>query len=159
MAARVQICDRTIIGEVEINRAPEDVFRTLTQPNLVLKWWGSPDVYSVEDFQMDLAAGGHWSLRAIDKEGDTFSVTGRVLRCEPPALLEFTWNPSWAEMPETIVRFQLTATQGKTFLRVCHEGFRHDTAGLETHRYGWPLVIDWLAAWLAQPNQENVHGD
>ena len=150
MAAEVRIDRHAVIGEILIEARPEQVFRALTDPRQVISWWGSPDIYRVDEFFLEPIVGGNWELHAVGWANETFQVSGSVLEYDPPRLLVFTWNPSWQPLETTVVRFDLTAEGEATRVRLRHEGFSHDRPGLEQHRYGWPLVLGWLQRF-AQP--------
>ena len=137
--------DRQVVLEIEIDRPPERVFQALIEPDEVLQWWGSPDIYMVTAFALEPVEGGQWRLSATGFKGERFDVAGKILRYEPNRLLSFTWNPSWQPMPETTVEFALTPIPSGTRVQFRHTGFSRDLPGYETHLYGWPLVLNWLA--------------
>ena len=86
----------TVHATVEIAATPDAVFRALTDPDELPRWWGSPDLYRTHDWKLDLRPGGKWSCQARSAQG-TGEVRGEVLAVEPPPLLEYTWEPSWEE--------------------------------------------------------------
>jgi uncharacterized protein YndB with AHSA1/START domain len=50
----------TILATVEIAAPPERVFRALTTPDEIVRWWGSDDAYRTTGFTADLQVGGRW---------------------------------------------------------------------------------------------------
>ena len=48
-----------IVGEVEIAAPPEQVFRALTDPAQLIRWWGD-DICKTSVWEMDARHGGKW---------------------------------------------------------------------------------------------------
>lgn len=142
--ADVRIEGEVIVGEVEIAAGPEAVFRALTEPERLRSWWGSKETYRIEEWRSELRPGGAWESRGIDSTGGPFSVHGVFLAIEPPRRLVYTWNPSWAEGPETTVSYELVPTDHGTLVRVRHDGFGSADAFRKSHLEGWPAVLGWL---------------
>jgi uncharacterized protein YndB with AHSA1/START domain len=82
---------------------------------------------------------------------DDTTISGEVLRCDPPAVLEYTWNVSGLE-GETTVLWNLTAVEAGTHVEIVHSNI--DTLGdmAETMNgkfaNGWEQAFDGLAAHL-----------
>ncbi len=56
--------------------APRDlVFRSMTDPNLVPKWWGPRDLTTLVD-KMDVRPGGEWRFVQRDRAGNEFAFHG-----------------------------------------------------------------------------------
>src|SRR5262249_14610453 len=101
------------------------------------------------DWKLDLRPGGRWSCQARSPEG-TGEVRGEVLAVEPPRLLEYTWEPSWEQYKQSIVRYTLEKVPGGTRLSLFHRGLvsEESTRG---HSGGWPRVLGGLGTGLAAP--------
>ena len=73
----------------------ERVFRAFTAPEELVRWWGPPDVQTLEA-EIDLRPGGvcRWLMEA--PEGPPMTLHGRVLEVDPPPLLVMTnrWSTS-----------------------------------------------------------------
>lgn len=138
-----------IHASVEIAVPPQRVFQALTDGGEVLKWWGSPDTYQVEEFTADLRVGGRWRSRGRDKDGKPFHVAGEFLAVEQSRLLVQTWIPDWAPGLKTTLTYRLDPIPGGTRLTVRHEGFAAGTEAFEGHTRGWELVLGFLGAHLA----------
>jgi Polyketide cyclase / dehydrase and lipid transport len=54
MTAVADVQAGTVHATVEIAASPESVFRALTDPGELPRWWGSPDVYQTHDWKVDL---------------------------------------------------------------------------------------------------------
>ncbi len=104
-------------------------------------------MYRTDDWKVDLRPGGKWSCQARSPQGDS-EVRGEYLAIEPPRLLEYTWEPSWEQYRQTIIRCTLEAIPGGTRVSVVHRGF---TAGESAtgHAEGWTRVLGWLAGRFA----------
>ena len=147
MTAVADVQAGTVRATVEIAAPPEAVFRALTDPGELARWWGSPDVYRTEDWKVDLRPGGKWSCQARSPEGSS-EVRGEYLAVEPPRLLEYTWEPSWEQYRKSIVRYTLEKVPGGTRLSLQHRGLvsEESTRG---HAEGWTRVLGWLVERLA----------
>jgi uncharacterized protein YndB with AHSA1/START domain len=138
------VSEGTILACVDIAAPPERVFRALTSEEIT-KWWGSPELYRVTGFQIDLRPGGAWRSDGVGADGVPFHVAGKVLELDPPRKLVQTWQQSWdAETPTTTVAYVLEAIDGGTRVTVRHTGFGTHAASCASHASGWTRVLGWL---------------
>jgi uncharacterized protein YndB with AHSA1/START domain len=77
--------------------------------------------------------------------------TGRILAWEPPRLYEYEWNVAETGIQQlrgvrTIVRWELTPTQGGTLLVLTHRNLTRAVAA--AFKGGLPLLLDRLDAQL-----------
>jgi uncharacterized protein YndB with AHSA1/START domain len=75
--------------------------------------------------QCDLQAGGKWRVKVAGASTDEVScstVCGRYQTIEPPHLLTYSWIRENDDLPETLVRWDLTEKDGYTTVRVTHSG-------------------------------------
>jgi uncharacterized protein YndB with AHSA1/START domain len=147
MTAVADVQAGTVRATVEIAAAPDAVFKALTDPAELARWWGSPDLYQTHDWKVDLRPGGKWSCKARSAQG-AGEVRGEVLAVEPPRLLEYTWEPSWEQYQQSIVRYTLEKVPGGTRLSLFHRGLASD-ASARDHAEGWTRVLGWLVERLA----------
>lgn len=141
--------DRGVIhGEIEIGVPPEAVFRSLTDPDELAAWWGSPEMYRTHDWVLDLRPGGRWSCKASGANGES-TVGGEYLEIDPPRALAYTWCPSWEPGLVSTVRYQLTAIPSGTRVQITHEGLAGRADALRGHEEGWTRVLGWLGRHLA----------
>ena len=147
MTAVADVQAGVVRAVVEISAPPDAVFRALTDPAELPSWWGSADLYRTDDWKVDLRPGGKWSCQARSAQGDSV-VRGEYLAVEPPRLLEYTWEPSWEDYRQTIIRCTLEPIAGGTRVSIVHRGF---TAAESTtgHADGWTRVLGWLAGRFA----------
>lgn len=137
---------------VEIDAAPEVVFKALTDPRDLTRWL--PDAAVLEP-----KIGGKFkfsfykdSVRACGKrDGDSFN-EGKILEFVPNKKLVYTW--AWTDVsdfPETIVTWELEQMgKNKTRLTLTHSGFTgkepsHKSA--KDHDQGWSNHLNELVAY------------
>lgn len=146
----VELAGGSIVGDIVIEAAPEAVFEALVSPVELEQWWGEDGMYRTHDWIVDLRPGGERSCRATSANGDKGMVTGVHLEIDPPRTLAHTWRPSWdPTLPETVVRYSLTAIPQGTLLRIEHSGFDADHApSQQGHREGWMRVLGWLDSFV-----------
>lgn len=136
----------TIIQEIAIKAPAERVFEALTNSGQRIKWWGAEGRFQATHMESDLRPGGKWMMQGNGMGGKPFKVSGEYREVVPPRLLIFTWLPDWQEDAiETIVRFDLSETDGITTVRLTHSGLTTDSSRL-SHK-GWPQVLTWLQAY------------
>jgi uncharacterized protein YndB with AHSA1/START domain len=98
---------RMIEKEIFIKASPERVFRALTEPAELARWFGV-------GAEIDLRPGG--ALAFIFRAGRE---TGTVLAVEPPRRFAFSWGAPHA----TEATFLLEPRDGGTLLRLTETGF------------------------------------
>ena len=130
----------TIVEEITINASAERVFEAFTNPSERVKWWSVPGRFQTTHVDSDLRPGGRWAMRGTKPDGGAFSVKGEYRAVERPRLLVFTWLPDWqGDDTESLVRVELTESDGVTHLRLTHSGLMTETSRA-SHR-GWPQVL------------------
>ncbi len=141
--------DQDVINaEIHIGAPPERVFAALTDPQQVPQWWGQKSMYKVTRWQNDLRPGGKWRSEGSRGDGQAFHVEGEYLEVDPPRLLVHTWNPSYRELPTTVVRWELLAHKGGTLVKLSHRGFAGHAEAAKDHSQGWTRVLVWLEAFV-----------
>jgi uncharacterized protein YndB with AHSA1/START domain len=150
----------TVLAEVLIAAPPERVFQALTDVNQMPKWWGQEGVYRITKCEADLRPGGKWASIGVGRDGSSFSVEGEYLEVDPPRLLVYTWNPSFATLKNTTVRCELEARDVHglqhrgpqrlgtgTLVKIRHSGFAGNIDAAKNHGEGWKRVFTWLKAY------------
>ena len=147
----------TVNVVADIAARPEAVFRALTDPDELPKWWGAEGVYRTDRFESDLRPGGKWKSYIAAPEGSDMkdmrtpepqTVGGEYITVDPPRLLEFTWSPSWDAFQVTHVRYEIEPTTTGSRLTVIHTGFAERPEMVTPHGEGWVRVIGWLKEFV-----------
>lgn len=83
--------DREIRAERIFNASPSRVWRALTEPSQLARWWCRGNPMVVERFALE--RGGHWRFVEHSPDG-IHGFEGRFRRVEPPHVLEqtFEWD-------------------------------------------------------------------
>jgi uncharacterized protein YndB with AHSA1/START domain len=139
-----------IFTEIFIAAPPEDVFRALVDPELVVKWWGGQGEgqrFRCTHFECDLRTGGKWRSTGIDSEGRPFEAAGEYVEVTPPHVLVQTWTASWTAQVKTTVRWELQPMDEGTLVRHQHSGLAVHPQVSQSFR-GWPRILGWLQAYL-----------
>ena len=119
----------TLRWERTYSRPIATVWAALTEPERLNDWLGACEV--------EPRVGGRFDV-FVNRDADT-QVTGRVLRWEPPRVLEFTWK-GHEEETETIVRAELSEAEGGgTRMVFTHRGMERKWLGLTLP--GWHSLL------------------
>ncbi|HVB56774.1 MAG TPA: SRPBCC family protein [Candidatus Acidoferrales bacterium] len=134
---------------------PEKLWAALTDAAFTKQYFFGRRVES------DWSAGSAVTYRMEDGRPDVY---GKVLQCQPPRLLSFTWNVEWREdhathlgksldelrrLPECSVTFQLDDL-GEVVRLTMTESHQldPDESLLEGGRRGWPVILSGLKSLL-----------
>ena len=127
----------TIEVEHLYSQPPAAVWKALTDPALIARWWAAGDVRPVvgHRFELDM---GQWGMQPCE-----------VVEVQPERLLKYRFSVGRLE---TIITWRLTPEGAGTRLTLIHEGFNLDTPmgrqALEGMKPGWPRVLENLDAAL-----------
>jgi uncharacterized protein YndB with AHSA1/START domain len=69
-----------ILATVTIAAPPERVFRAITEPGEIVRWWGSDELYRTTSHTADLRPGGAWRSEGKGSDGTPFVVEGEFVR-------------------------------------------------------------------------------
>ena len=129
-----------------IKAPPAKVYAALTEPRLMIQWWG-PDAGPTLSAEADVRPGGRLSVVFRLLNGDEHNPTGVYQEVVPERKLVFTWE--WPGMPEreSLVTFLLAPIEGGTELTLIHERLPDDEAR-KTHEEGWSGLLDKLPIFL-----------
>jgi uncharacterized protein YndB with AHSA1/START domain len=157
--------------DIFIAAPPARVFQAISDPAQTPQWWGSKGLYQITKSEADVRPGGKWSTSGIGADGTEFTVSGKYLEIDPPRLLVHTWNPSYSNLHETTVRWELEAqdvhglhTQGPhrvgtgTLVRIRHSGFAGSVEACERHGEGWRRVLGWMQAFIERGETIETRG-
>ena len=121
----------------ELDAPREQVFRALSEPAVLARWWG-PSGFTIPEIKLDLRVGGDFRFTMQPPGGDAFHLAGRFVEIDPPSRLAYTfrWEEPDPEDRETLVTLSLDAVGNATRVSLTQGGFASD-ARLELHREGW----------------------
>ena len=111
--------------------APRDlVFKAMTDPALVARWWGPRKYRTVVD-TMDARPGGKWRMRNIGADGDEHAFRGEFRELVPSERI--VWTFEYEPLPGhiSVETMTLTERDGRTLLTV-HDVFssKEDLEGM-----------------------------
>ena len=147
--------DLTIEREILIEAPADVVWRTITEPDQIARWFA-------DRVQFELRPGGEGTLVFDDEAtGGTQTAPFVVETVDPPRLFSFRWSHPDGEAPaagnSTLVEFTLAAEgDERTRLRVVETGLdafdwppEEKAAFAEDHRGGWAIHLPRLQELLA----------
>jgi uncharacterized protein YndB with AHSA1/START domain len=126
-----------------------EVWRALTDPELIVQWWGDDKLYHMTKVEHELRPAGcvFYGGKFVKgvQAGREFSATGVTRSVESPVLLEYTrlYDGGVPVAEETLIRYELDERNGVTRVCVTHSGFQDEEAR-ETHADGWRRVLGYL---------------
>ena len=113
-----------------IGRPPAAVWRALTEPELMGKWWVRGEIKPVVGHRFSLDMGG-WGVQWCE-----------VLDVEPEKLLRYTFAEGSLD---TTITWRLEPEGDGTRLFFVHDGFEPDSASLHGMKKGWPGIVKRIA--------------
>jgi uncharacterized protein YndB with AHSA1/START domain len=127
---------------------PEKVWQALTTPEFTRQYFWDRTI------DIDLKRGGRFELRLPDGR---VNVRGKVVDCEPPRKLSFTWQVLWPEefskLPECLVSYEIALAGDAVRLTMTESHFWEvPEAILSGGRTGWPAVLSGLKSLLETGN-------
>ena len=132
-----------------IKAPPAKVYAAITQPKLMMQWWG-PDAGPTLSAEADVRPGGRLSVVFRLLNGEEHNPTGVYQEVVPEKKLVFTWK--WPGTPEreSLVTFLLEPIHGGTELTLIHEHLPDEDART-SHEAGWSGFLDKLHFFLGDP--------
>jgi uncharacterized protein YndB with AHSA1/START domain len=131
-----------------ITATPQKVWEALTSPDFTEKFWFGWRV------QSEWRVGGKVVLEGPKKSGMP-DVEGKLLECDPPNRLVYTWHEGGASGKENPSRLAFDLKQmGKTVrLTVTHENLSPEDVEANPNTFkgvnnGWPAVLNSLKSLL-----------
>ncbi len=71
--------------------APRElVWRALTEPDLISRWWGRKGSSTTVE-EWDLRPGGRWRYVSRDRDGNDYTFYGEILEVQPPSRIKWTF--------------------------------------------------------------------
>ena len=132
------------IYEVYIRAPIESVWTALTTPEFTSQYFHATHIES--DWQL----GSEVLYRY--EPGGRVAVSGEVLACDVPNLLEISWLIHYDQESNkeghSRVRFELDQLTDQVRLRVVHDGFPEGSVVLPNVSQGWPWILSSLKSLL-----------
>lgn len=104
------------ILETAIFNAPREfVFKTMTDPKLIPRWWGPKSLTTTVD-KDESKPGGVWRYVQRDSEGNEYAFNGIYQEITPPERLVLTFNYEGTPDHEAVVTTIFEEQDGKTMV-------------------------------------------
>lgn len=127
-----------------LNAPGEQIFRSLTEPAKLARWWG-PHGFTTPEIELNLTVGGSYRFTMQPPDGDPFHLSGQFLEIDPPSRLVYTfrWEEPDPDDRVTVVALTLHAIGDATKVVLSQAEFATD-ARLDLHRRGWTDSLEKL---------------
>ncbi|MEQ8354509.1 MAG: SRPBCC domain-containing protein [Kiloniellaceae bacterium] len=130
------------------------VFKTLTQPEHLARWWG-PEGFTLPSCEVDLRPGGVFRCTMRSPKGSEHRLHCVYREIVEPERLVYTWT--WLDEDdepghETLVTITLEegGTQmGEKTLFTMHQAVFESESARDAHNEGWSGGLDRLEGYLA----------
>jgi uncharacterized protein YndB with AHSA1/START domain len=148
-----------ILATALLEATPIEVFNAFTQPQEIERWWGSEDLYRMNNWVADTKDGGEYSVVVTRPNGTKYPASGKFLKVDPPHLLSHTRIYQWGHPIigdlETIITYHFQSTETGCKLIVRHDGFDGFKAAADEHAEGWIRVLNWLVLHFSTMTNSN----
>jgi uncharacterized protein YndB with AHSA1/START domain len=140
----------------------EVVYRALTVPAELAKWWG-PRGFRAPEVDFTPRVGGSFRIAMQPPQGELFYLSGEFREVDPPARLaySFSWSPPDPDDRETLVDLSLQSGVDGTEVCLIHSGFATEQRRA-LHEAGWSESLARLEQALGrtrgQPRSEDDPG-
>jgi uncharacterized protein YndB with AHSA1/START domain len=126
------------------------VFRALTEPQELSKWWG-PDGFTIPSVESELRPGGGYRIAMQPPEGELFYLAGEFREVAPPERLSYTfrWEDPDPEDQETVVTLSLRELGATSSELVLTQGDFATERRRALHEEGWAQGLDKLEALVS----------
>ncbi|HEV2250030.1 MAG TPA: SRPBCC family protein [Candidatus Limnocylindria bacterium] len=112
-----RVSDTELVLRREFDAPRDLVWKAMTDPTLISRWWG-PRRYTTVVDTLDLRPGGKWRMRNIAADGGEHAFRGEYREIVPPERI--VWTFEYEPLPGHISVETLTLTErdGRTILTV-----------------------------------------
>lgn len=149
----MNVATATFVYVTYINSTPEQVFESITKPEIARRYWGHENV-------SDWKPGSRWE-HVKTNDARTVELVGKVIEHTPPKRLVITWaNESQQNDPTKTSRvtFDLVPYDTMVKLTVTHEDLEADSGMLKGVSQGWPAVLSSLKSFLETGQPIDIFG-
>ena len=145
-----------VVDEVFPHR-PEVVWKTLTTPELIGRWFMMPTGF-------EPAKGKHFTYQTTPAGEWDGVIHCQVLEVMPNERLVYAWsgghdaNAAYGSRLQTVVKWTLTKVDGGTRIRLVHSGFRtpKNDFAFNGMSEGWPKALQKINAIAAEQDSSNA---
>lgn len=132
--------------DLEIAAPMLSVWTAWTDPETVLRWFGSDPQGHGVSAEMDVRPGGRFEVTFQNSDGAEFTSMGIYDTVVPPRALYFSWI--WKSEPETTSHVSITLSPrgAGTQMHFTHEGFGKTSA--HDYAIGWASTFEKLKRLL-----------
>lgn len=130
--------DEPFLYEVTVARPAAEVWTAITEKTQV-------DTYYFAPLAGDLTHEGQEFFYGSE-EGQ--AIVGRILRFEPPGVLEHSFRFAEPGAPESTATYLLREADGQTVVRIEHRGYAPGSQPYADIAMGWPIILSGLKAHL-----------
>lgn len=129
---------------------PAAVYRALTNPRELAKWWG-PRGFTTPSVESDPRAGGSYRIAMQPPDGDLFYLSGEFREVDPPVRLAYTfrWDPPDPDDRQTVARLSLRDRGDRTEVLLTQGEFATEER-LALHEHGWTDSFGRLEQMLGE---------
>jgi len=143
------------MADLEMTRSfvadPATVFRALSDPAVLIQWWGHEGMTVTAD-PLDFSRLGPWCTKMIGADGARYKMSGQVTHVTEGQSIGFTWawhDDADARGPESHVTFTVAPDgKGGTLFRLSHVDLPSDDIAT-AHERGWGSTLARLEAFLS----------
>jgi uncharacterized protein YndB with AHSA1/START domain len=120
-----------------LHALPEAVYRALSDPEELAKWWG-PRGFTAPSVEFDPGVGRSYRIAMQPPDGEHFYLSGEFRQVDPPARLAYTfrWDPPDQDDRETLVTLSLRDRGAGTEVLLTQAGFATEERRA-LHDEGW----------------------
>jgi uncharacterized protein YndB with AHSA1/START domain len=120
------------------------VYRALTDPQELAKWWG-PRGFTAPSVDFDPRVAGGYRIAMQPPEGELFHLSGEFREVDPPARLSYTfrWDPPTPDDRETLATLSLEDRGEETELLLTQGEFATEERRA-LHEGGWTEALERL---------------
>ena len=150
--------DDSVRIETNFNTTREKVWKAWTEPEFILKWFGSDPTGKGLSAKMNVEQGGSYEITFKDGDGTEHTCMGKYLIIEKFRHLSFTWE--WKNEPgvESLVNIILDSLNDSTVMTFEHKNL--GSASAHNYLAGWKETFlkleKVLNSWTTSGGQQNI---
>lgn len=146
MAFSKLVIERIFDAEVEL------LWKTWTQAEYIVQWFGSDINGTVESVDIDLQVGGQYRIQFSDSDKSEHTCKGEYLNIEFLKNLKMSWE--WESEPNQIseLNIDFIAMDDKTKIILTHSNLVFKT--IHNYEYGWNGALNKIAMKIIKSIKE-----